>query len=87
MRYRLSDLVSEFRNGQKTGLRVGRDVADPDHHQNFIGRLRVVDPQALRDPRPEQNLAQSRGFFGWNPVGHPQVFLTGTAGAVTVVEG
>jgi hypothetical protein len=83
MRYKLSDLVPEFRNGQRTGLRVGRDVVDPDHPQNFLGRVRVKDPQSLRDPRPEQNLAQGRGFFGWSPVGHPQVFLTGVVGVAT----
>jgi hypothetical protein len=84
MRYKLSDLVYEIRNGQKTGFRIGRDVVDPDHPQNFIGRLRVVDPQTLRDPRPEQNPGEFRGFFGWNPVGHPQVYLTATVGKVTI---
>lgn len=52
-RYPLHDLVDEYVNGVKTGLKVGRDVVDPDHPQNFTGRVRVDDPQSLRDPRPE----------------------------------
>ena len=52
-RYDLNDLVDEYKNGVKTGLRVGRDVVDPDHPQNFTGRVRVDDPQSLRNPRPE----------------------------------
>lgn len=36
-RYPLKDLVFEVRNGVKTGLRVGRDVVDPDQPQNFWG--------------------------------------------------
>ena len=86
-RYPLADLVWEYKNGRRTGMRVGRDVADPDHPQNFIGRLRIVDPQSLRDPRPQTDLAEGRALFGWNPVGHPQVVLTGEVGIVTVVAG
>jgi hypothetical protein len=52
-RYPLHDLVDEYVNGVKTGLRVGRDVVDPDHPQNFTGRVRVDDPQSLMNPRPE----------------------------------
>jgi hypothetical protein len=86
-RYKLSDLVYEYNNGRRTGLRVGRDVVDPDHPQNFLGRLRIVDPRALRDPRPETDNAQVTGLFGWRPVGHPEVKLTGAVGTVTVVIG
>jgi hypothetical protein len=85
-RYPLSELVWETKNGKRTGLRVGRDVADGDHPQNFLGRLRIVDPRALRDARPENNTL-SRGLFGWNPAGHPEVFMTGTVGTVTVAIG
>lgn len=85
-RYPLSDLVWETKNGKRTGMRVGRDVADGDHPQNFVGRLRIVDPQSLRDPRPENEIL-SRGLFGWRPVGHPEVHMTGAIGAVTVTIG
>lgn len=85
-RYPLSELVWETKNGKRTGMRVGRDVADADHPQNFLGRLRIVDPKSLRDPRPE-NFKPSRGLFGWRPVGHPEVHLTGAVGTVTVIMG
>lgn len=86
-RYPLKDLVWEYQNGQRTGLRVGKDVVDPDHPQNFLGRVRVVDPQALRDPRPDTALAASRALFGWNPVGNPAQYVVSSVGTVTVVIG
>ena len=46
-RYPLDQLVYEYKNGVKTGLRVGKDVADQDHPQNFLGRVKVFDPQAF----------------------------------------
>ena len=77
-RYPLKDLVFEVRNGVKTGLRVGRDVVDPDQPQNFLGRIRIFDPQSLRDPRPDRSLEASRSFFGWNPVGDGGTAPSGT---------
>ncbi len=53
-RYDLKDLVDEVNNGTKTGFRVGKDVVDPDHPQNFLGRIRIFDPQSLLNPRPER---------------------------------
>ena len=53
-RYDLKDLVFEFRNGSKTGLRVGIDVVDPDHPQNFVGRVKLDDPQSVQDARPDR---------------------------------
>jgi len=82
-RYPLEDLIYEFQDGHRTGFRVGRDVVDPDQPQNFLGRIRVVDPQSLLNPRPD--VSPGRGLFGWNPVGHPLVHLTGQVGAVTIV--
>jgi hypothetical protein len=86
-RYPLNELVWEVKDGRRTGMRVGRDVVDPDHPQNFLGRVRVVDPQSLRDPRPDTSLLASRALFGWSPVGNPAVFLEGAVGAVTVSTG
>jgi len=83
-RYPLKDLVYEVQDGKRTGFRVGRDVVDPDHPQNHLGDVRIKDPQALHDPRPDQNLAVSRGFFGWKPVGNPLNFIQGAVGTVTV---
>jgi len=81
-RYPLEDLVYEFQDGHRTGFRVGKDVVDPDQPQNFLGRIRVVDPQSLLDPRPDAS--PGRGLFGWNPVGHTLVHLTGQVGSVTL---
>jgi hypothetical protein len=53
-RYPINELVYEFENGKRTGLRVGRDVADKDHPQNFVGRIKTDDPQSLRDARPDR---------------------------------
>ena len=81
-RYPLKDLVYEYRNGVKTGLRVGRDVMDMDHPQNFTGRVRTNDPQSLYDPRPDQ--LTDRGLYGFDPVGNPSDYMQMSVGSVTV---
>lgn len=81
-RYPLSDLVYEYRNGVKTGLRVGRDVVDPDHPQNFTGRVKTDDPRSLFDPRPDP--LTDRGLFSFDPVGHPAIYITAQVGKVKV---
>jgi len=83
-RYPLKDLVPEYRNGVKTGFLVGRDIVDPDQPQNFLGRIKINDPQSLRNPRPDTALLASRGIFGFNPVGNPAVIATGSVGRVSV---
>ena len=50
-------------------MRVGKDVVSPDQPQLQLGRLRLDDPQALRNPRPDQSLEESRKFFAFDPVG------------------
>lgn len=82
-RYPIADLVDEYQNGTKTGFRVGRDVADKDHPQNHLGRLRIFDPQTLMNPRPDTALDASRALYGFKPVGHPSVFMQGGVGQVT----
>ena len=82
-RYKLSDLVWEYQNGTKTGLRIGRDIVDPDQPQNFLGRLKINDPQALLNPRPDY--APGNGLFGWNPVWNPVQDMIASVGTVTVV--
>ena len=83
-RYPLKDLVPEYNNGVKTGFLVGRDVVDPDQPQNFLGRLKINDPQSLRNPRPDTSLLASRAIVGFNPVGNPAIIATGFVGRVTV---
>ena len=83
-RYPLSDLVPEFNNGVKTGFLVGRDVVDPDQPQNFLGRIKINDPQSLRNPRPDTSLEESRGLFGFNPVWNDLQFMQSEVGTVTI---
>ena len=83
-RYPLKDLVPEYNNGVKTGFLVGRDVVDPDQPQNFLGRLKINDPQSLRNPRPDTSLLASRAIVGFNPVGNPAIIATGFVGRVTI---
>lgn len=83
-RYPLKDLVPEYSNGVKTGFLVGRDVVDPDQPQNFLGRVKINDPQSLQNPRPDTSQQESRALFGFNPVGNPAQFMVGSAGTVTV---
>lgn len=84
-RYPISDLVYEYNNGVKTGRRVGRDVVDPDHPQNFIGEVDTSDNQSLYDPRPDPR--DDIGLFGWNPVGNPAQYIRVKAGKVRVIIG
>ena len=83
-RYPLKDLVPEYRNGVKTGFLVGRDIVDPDQPQNFLGRIKINDPQSLRNPRPDTALLASRAIVGFDPVGNPAVIATGSVGRVSV---
>jgi len=83
-RYPLKDLVPEYNNGVKTGFLVGRDVVDPDQPQNFLGRLKINDPQSLRDPRPDRSLVESRALYGFDPVGHEGTLMTASVGRVSV---
>jgi len=84
-RYKLSALYWEIQDKKRNGLRVCADCRDKDHPQLQLGRFRIRDPQALRDPRPDNNLANTNAFFGWNPVGAPGAFeLSASIGSVTV---
>lgn len=50
---------------EKTGLLVCEECWDPDQPQNHLGRNPVNDPQALRNPRPDKSLTESRfGMLG-----------------------
>ncbi len=83
-RYPLSDLKAEMENQRLNGLLVCSTCMDQDHPQLRLGTFKVSDPQSLMDPRPDNSENQSRGFFGWRPVGHPSLSATGAVGTVTV---
>ena len=63
-RYRLKDMRKEW-----NGLLVGKDEYEEKHPQlEPFGK--VSDPEAIRNARPETNLANQRSFqYGFNPVG------------------
>lgn len=64
--FRLRDMREEW-----NGLLVGPDEYEPKHPQLEPPRV-GPDPQALRNPRPEQALDQQRNIqWSWNPVGGP----------------
>lgn len=69
-RYPLDDLKYELANDVRNGLRVCPECYDEDHPQDDLDKLKVSDPQALRDPRPDPNRADSLRLFSWNPVGN-----------------
>lgn len=47
-------------NNVFTNIRACPTCWDPDHPQNDLKYVDKSDPQALRNPRPEGNLAQQR---------------------------
>ena len=83
-RYKLSDLVFETKNGARTGMRVGNDVVDQDHPQNFLGRVRVNDSESLLNARPNRTEPDSINILQDNP------FKTGASGGsnttITITE-
>ena len=68
-RYRKKDLVPQIENQRPNGLLVGKDVLDKDQPQLQLGKLNMQDPQAIRNPRPDVSLTESRSLAAWNPVG------------------
>src|SRR6056300_873054 len=68
-RYPLRDLVRQIEDGRWNGLLVGRDVVDQDQPQLKLGEINASDAQALRNPRPDKDLVESRALSAWNPVG------------------
>lgn len=53
-RYKYKQLKPEIENKRPNGLRVCPTCLDADHPQLQLGRKKIVDPQALKDPRPDR---------------------------------
>ena len=81
-RFKLKILRKEIIKTKNYNLLVCTECWDPDHPQLQLGMYPVDDPQAVREPRPDQSYYQSgltsgdsigegsRVFqWGWNPVG------------------
>lgn len=84
-RYPIEDLVEEYVQGKRTGLRVGRDMWDEDHPQNWLGKLdNYEDPQKLDNPRPDLSQKESRARFSFDPVGLGGLLMQAKVGSVTV---
>tara|TARA_R100001510_G_C7591314_1_gene160911 strand:- start:112 stop:435 length:324 start_codon:yes stop_codon:yes gene_type:complete len=82
-RYKYNELKPLVINKKVTAIRVCPECFEPDHPQFKIGDLNVFDPQALRDPRREGGLQDSRNInWGWNPI--YAVEGTGEVGTVSV---
>ena len=83
-RYPLRELKPEVVEGKLTGAHVGFDVWSPDQPQNWLGTVRINDPQALYQPRPTGATA-GRGVFAWDPVGDGNsAIVLGTEGLTTM---
>lgn len=59
-RVQLSAMRKLIINEKQTNIKVCPTCWEPDHPQYRIGRVDPSDPQALRDPRPDTSLADSR---------------------------
>jgi hypothetical protein len=88
-RFKLTILKKEVIRTKTYNLLVCPECWDPDHPQLLLGMYPVDDPQAVRNPRPDQSYYQSgltsdgslgggsRVFqWGWNPVGGASGFDT-----------
>ena len=73
--FKLRTLKSLFVRETKTNILACNECWNPDQPQNLQGMYPVSDPQAVRNPRPDQsfndnNITGSRDIqWGYNPVG------------------
>lgn len=85
MQFLLKDLKKLTIKTTQVDIKVCGECWEPDHPQLQLGMYPVEDPQALRDPRPDNSYTQSgltvNGSYGvgsrviywnWNPVGRCQ---------------
>ena len=69
-RYKLHELRTQTLKTKPYKVKVCKTCWDPDHPQLKLGMYPIDDPQALRTPRPDINIVESRDIqWGWNPVG------------------
>ena len=60
VRVKLSCMKTETVAGESINNRVCPTCYDPDHPLNFLGKMPIDDPQALRNARPDPALEESR---------------------------
>ena len=68
-RTKLKELRPLVIKGKVVGIKVCRECWEPDHPQLHLGEYPVNDPQALRDPRRDTTLPQSRAFIDQVQIG------------------
>ena len=70
LRYKLRDLAEEYVLGRRTGLLVCPSCYDESHPQLDTRRVKTSDRQNVKNSRSDNSeLANSRRFSAWNPVG------------------
>ena len=83
-RYKLNELKQLVIKDKLVNILVCPECWEPDQPQLLLGKWPVNDPQALREPRPERGVAESRNMnWGWRP-SVPNVSGTATVGTVTI---
>lgn len=80
----LRELRDETYGGVKRNVRVCGSCWDQDNPQLSLNKVRIVDPEGLRNPRPDTHGGGDRGLCGWNPVGNPGNDVGFAIGRVTV---
>ena len=78
-RFKLKTLRTEIVKTKKYELMVCPVCWDPDHPQLQLGMYPVDDPQALRNPRPDNTYRQSGLNTNNEPSGGSRVFQWGWA--------
>ena len=73
--YKLRELRNVFVKRRDTNIKACPECWDPDQPQLQLGMYVIEDPQALRNPRPDNSYVESRDIqWGWNPVGLNNVY-------------
>lgn len=89
-RFRLRELRTLVIKTKQVNMLVCRECWEPDQPQLQLGMYPVDDPQALRNPRPDNTYRQSGILadgsigggsrviqWGWNPVGGARSYDSG----------
>lgn len=82
-KYKYSELKPLTINRKVTEIRVCPECWEGDQPQYRVGELNILDPQALRNARPDSAQVASRNiYWGWNPTS--SIGLDGNIGQVSV---
>ena len=82
-KYKYSELRPVTINRKITEIRVCPECWEADQPQYRVGELKIQDPQALRNARPDAaKVASRKTDWGWNPISY--VNATGAIGTVSV---